>query len=83
MPQRLLLDDNSLATELVAGRHEALTVLFKRHNPMVFRVARRILGDSGEAEEVVQQRSSKCTIVAPGRQRRRRRDPSVVESLRF
>jgi hypothetical protein len=55
MPQRLLLDDNSLATELVAGRHEALTVLFKRHNPMVFRVARRILGDSGEAEEVVQQ----------------------------
>ena len=49
------LDDNSLAAELVAGRHEALTVLFKRHSGMIFRAGRRILGDSGEAEEVVQQ----------------------------
>lgn len=49
------LDDNSLAAELAAGRHEALTVLFKRYSGMVFRAARRILGDSGESEEVVQQ----------------------------
>lgn len=49
------LDDNSLAAELVAGRHEALTVLYIRHSNAVFRAARRILGDSGEAEEVVQQ----------------------------
>jgi RNA polymerase sigma-70 factor (ECF subfamily) len=49
------LDDNSLAAELIRGRHEAFAVLFKRHSHMVFRAARRILGDSGEAEEVVQQ----------------------------
>lgn len=49
------LDDQSLAAELVSGQHEALTVLFKRHSGAVFRAARRILGDSGEAEEVVQQ----------------------------
>jgi len=49
------LDDNALAAELVAGHHEALTILFKRHSGTVFRTARRILGDSGEAEEVVQQ----------------------------
>lgn len=49
------LDDNSLTAELAGGRHEALTVLFKRHSGTVFRAARRILGDSGEAEEVVQQ----------------------------
>jgi RNA polymerase sigma-70 factor (ECF subfamily) len=49
------LDDKTLAAELALGRHEALTVLFKRHSGAVFRTARRILGDSGEAEEVVQQ----------------------------
>lgn len=49
------LDDESLAAELVSGRHEALTVLFKRYSGAVFRTARRILGDSGEAEEAVQQ----------------------------
>ncbi len=49
------LDDRSLAAELVSGRHEALSVLFKRHQDAVFRTARRILGDSGEAEEVTSQ----------------------------
>lgn len=49
------LDDNTLAAELVRGRHEALTVIFKRYSGAVFRVARRIVGHSGEAEEVVQQ----------------------------
>lgn len=49
------LDDNKLAAELVAGQQEALSVLFKRYSGAVFRTARRILGDPGEAEEVVQQ----------------------------
>lgn len=49
------LDDRSLAAELISGRHEALSVLFKRHQDAVFRTARRILGDSGEAEEVTSQ----------------------------
>lgn len=47
-----ILDDRSLATELASGRHEALSVFFGRYRGPVFRAARRILGDSGEAEEV-------------------------------
>lgn len=49
------LDDRSLAADLASGRHEALSVLFKRYEGLVFRRARRILGDSGEAEEVTLQ----------------------------
>lgn len=45
----------ALAAELVAGHHDALTVLFERYSAIVFRIARRILRDSGEAEEAVQQ----------------------------
>lgn len=48
------LDDNSLVAELRSGHEEALTVLFKRYDSAVFRTARRILGDTGEAEEIVQ-----------------------------
>lgn len=44
-----------MAAELASGRHEALTVLFKRHSRAVRNTARRILGDSGEAEEIVQE----------------------------
>lgn len=50
-----MLEDNELVSKLVAGHHEALNILFKRYSSAVFLTARRILGDSGEAEEVVQQ----------------------------
>jgi RNA polymerase sigma-70 factor, ECF subfamily len=54
-PSLVTLDDNGLAAELRRGRHEALSVLFDRYGRSVFGIARRILHDYGEAEEVVQQ----------------------------
>jgi RNA polymerase sigma-70 factor (ECF subfamily) len=36
------------------GCNDALAVLFERHSPLVFRIARAILRDDGEAEETVQ-----------------------------
>jgi len=49
------LGDEELAGELARERHDALTVLFERHSGLVFRIARRILRNDGEAEETVQQ----------------------------
>ncbi len=49
------LDDGQLISNLAAGVNDALTVLFERHSVMVFRIARRMLRDDGEAEETVQQ----------------------------
>jgi RNA polymerase sigma-70 factor (ECF subfamily) len=54
-PALVHLDDNALAAELRRGGHGALSVLFERYSSSVFRIARRILDDYGEAEEVVQQ----------------------------
>jgi len=48
------LGDEDLAAELMAGRHDALTILFDRYHKLVFSVAFRIVHDPGEAEEVVQ-----------------------------
>jgi RNA polymerase sigma-70 factor, ECF subfamily len=47
--------DENLMEDLQAGEADALTVLFHRHSPLVFGVAYRVLHDSGEAEEAVQQ----------------------------
>lgn len=49
------LDDETLAARLVAGEHEALSILFQRHSALVFRIARRMLRNDGEAEEALQQ----------------------------
>src|ERR1700727_322058 len=49
------LEDESLLAEVSLGCDEAFTVLYERHCRSVFRVARRILDDWGEAEEIVQQ----------------------------
>jgi RNA polymerase sigma-70 factor (ECF subfamily) len=54
-PEFASLDDEGLASRLVSGCQDALTVLFERHSALVFRIARRILRDDGEAEETVQQ----------------------------
>lgn len=50
-----LRSDEELAAQLRTGDTDALTTLFKRHNHLVFGVARRILRDRTEAEDVVQQ----------------------------
>jgi len=49
------LTDEDLVEQLAAGKHDALTVLFERYRVVVFSIARRALGDDGEAEETLQQ----------------------------
>lgn len=50
-----LRSDEDLAEQLRAGQADALTTLFKRHNQLVFGIARRILHNDAEAEDTVQQ----------------------------
>ena len=54
-PSRLqTLSDEDLMAALRMGCNDALAVLFERHSALVFRIARAILHDDGEAEETVQ-----------------------------
>jgi RNA polymerase sigma-70 factor (ECF subfamily) len=54
-PSRLrTLTDEDLMQALRMGCNDALAILFERHSPLVFRIARSILRDDGEAEETVQ-----------------------------
>jgi RNA polymerase sigma-70 factor, ECF subfamily len=54
-PARLReLTDEDLMSALCKGYNDALAVLFERYSALVFRVARAILRDDGEAEETVQ-----------------------------
>ena len=46
--------DADLMDALRRGCNDALAVLFERHSAVVFRIARAILRDDGEAEETVQ-----------------------------
>jgi RNA polymerase sigma-70 factor (ECF subfamily) len=46
--------DADLMDALRRGCNDALAVLFERHSVLVFRIARAILRDDGEAEETVQ-----------------------------
>jgi|SRR5215469_619863 len=48
-------EDVDLVHQLQQGDHDALTSLFEKYSAMIFGIARRMLGDDGEAEEVVQQ----------------------------
>ena len=50
-----LLSDETLVEHLQSGRADALTVLFERHSPLLFAIARRILRNRAEAEDAVQQ----------------------------
>ena len=50
-----LLSDEALVEHLQSGRADALTVLFERHSPLLFAIARRILRNRAEAEDAVQQ----------------------------
>jgi RNA polymerase sigma-70 factor (ECF subfamily) len=47
--------DEELADQLQSGDAEALAVLFKRHSPLLFGIAKRILRSDSEAEDAVQQ----------------------------
>lgn len=54
-PTRLRsLPDEDLMQALRMGCNDALAILFERHSALVFRIARAILRDDGEAEETVQ-----------------------------
>lgn len=50
-----LRSDEDLARQLQEGDPDALALLFKRHSPLLFRIARRILRNDAEAEDAVQQ----------------------------
>jgi len=47
-------DDTGLLTRIQAGDQEAMSVLFDRYGTMVYSVALRVLKDTGEAEDVMQ-----------------------------
>jgi RNA polymerase sigma-70 factor (ECF subfamily) len=47
--------DETLAAQLQSGNTDALTVLFKRHSPLLLGIARRILRSDAEAEDALQQ----------------------------
>jgi RNA polymerase sigma-70 factor (ECF subfamily) len=51
----LNLTDEDLVRELRRGVDEALAVLFDRHHRQIFHVARRVLRDNGEAEDLIQE----------------------------
>jgi RNA polymerase sigma-70 factor, ECF subfamily len=50
-----LHSDEALAEMLRSGTPDALTILFERHSPRLFGIARRILRNDAEAEDAVQQ----------------------------
>lgn len=50
-----LRTDEELIAELIEGESDALTVLFERHSPLVFRIAHRVLRNDADAEDAVQQ----------------------------
>jgi RNA polymerase sigma-70 factor, ECF subfamily len=50
-----LRTDEQLMVDLQAGESDSLTILFERHGPLAFRIARRILRNDADAEDVAQQ----------------------------
>lgn len=48
------LSDSDIVKQLIAGQDDALSVLIDRYCVIVFRKARNILGDDGEAEDIVE-----------------------------
>jgi RNA polymerase sigma-70 factor (ECF subfamily) len=49
------LSDETLIARICENDDQALNLLFKRYSRMVWNIARRILGDSAEAEDVMQE----------------------------
>ena len=48
-------DDHALARMAASGSEDAMRLIIKRHNQRLFRVARGVLRDDAEAEDVVQE----------------------------
>lgn len=48
------LTDDEIVVRVCAGEHELFELLMRRHNGRVYRAARAILRDDGEAEDVMQ-----------------------------
>lgn len=55
MSETLKIDDVHLATASQGGDREAFRLLMQRHNQQLFRVARSIVRDESEAEDVLQE----------------------------
>jgi hypothetical protein len=54
-PSRLqMLSDDDLMAALRMGCNDAFAVLYERYSDLVFKTAREILHDDGEAEEMVE-----------------------------
>src|SRR6476619_4689218 len=49
------LSDEALVPYLARGDTQAFRLIMKRHNSRLFRLARGMLGDDGEAEDAVQE----------------------------
>lgn len=49
------LEDLGLLSEIQSGSQDAMTAFFDRYSRMVYSVALRVLNDSGEAEDVMQE----------------------------
>ena len=49
------MDDLALLSEIRSGRQDAMTAFFDRYSRMVYSVAIRVLNDSSEAEDVMQE----------------------------
>lgn len=50
-----VLDDDALVTLVRAGQREAFRPIMQRYNQRLFRVARSVMGDDAEAEDVLQE----------------------------
>lgn len=50
-----LTSDEHLMSRLRLGDQEAIATLFKRHSSAIYRVGKKILRDSGEADDLVQE----------------------------
>jgi RNA polymerase sigma-70 factor (ECF subfamily) len=57
-------DDGTLMRRVAAGDARALETIASRHTPMIFAVAWRMLGDSAEAEDVVQEAITRVWVKA-------------------
>ena len=50
-----LVSDEYLMSRLGLGEKEAIATLFKRHSSAIYRVGMKMLRDSGEADDLVQE----------------------------
>jgi RNA polymerase sigma-70 factor (ECF subfamily) len=66
------LADEAIVARIRAGERDLFEVLMRRHNRRLYRVARAIVGDDGEAEDVIQEayvRAFACLDQFAGRAR--------------